>query len=67
MKRIFLLTGIVTLFATSGCLVRDGGKHESFHEGPGHFEHHETVVVAHPDIVVRAPEVVVRPPEVIVR
>jgi hypothetical protein len=68
MKRTLLLTGIVTLLATSGCLVRDGGRHESFHEeGPRHFEHHETVILAHPAVVVRAPEVIVRPPEVIVR
>jgi hypothetical protein len=61
MKRIFLLASIVTLLTTSGCLVRDGREHAHFHEErPEHFEHHETVVVAHPVVVVRPPEIIVR-------
>jgi hypothetical protein len=52
MKRILLLTGVITLIATSGCVVSDGRRHE-------HFEHHDEVIVTHPDVVVRPPEIIV--------
>lgn len=59
MKRILFLAGILSLLASAGCIVPDGGrrgyaKHEDHFDGP-------------PVVVVRAPELVVRPPEVIVR
>ena len=59
MKRILFLAGIVTLLASAGCIVPEGGRrgyarHEDHFEGP-------------PAVVVHAPELVVRPPEVIVR
>jgi hypothetical protein len=58
MKRILLLTGVITLITTSGCLVSDDRRyHGERHE---HFEHHEEVVVTHPDVVVRPPEIIVR-------
>jgi len=55
MKKILLLTGILSLLGTTGCLVSDGGHG---HEG---YRHHDDVVVVGP------PVVVVRPPVVIVR
>jgi hypothetical protein len=61
MKRILLLTSIVTLLATSGCLVRDGREHGEYREErPEHFEHHEEVIVAPPAVVVHPPEIIVR-------
>jgi hypothetical protein len=62
MKRILLLTGVITLITTSGCLVSDGRRHggyrgEDRHE---HFEHHDEVIVTHPVVVVRPPEIIVR-------
>ncbi|HZL43113.1 MAG TPA: hypothetical protein VFD66_07510 [Verrucomicrobiae bacterium] len=60
MKKILLLTGVLGLFATSGCLVSEEGRgHYHGGEGRGHYESESHVVVA--------PAVIVRPPEVIVR
>jgi hypothetical protein len=50
MKKIFLLMGVVTLLATTGCIIADGGggRHER-HEGPG------AVIVGPPVVVVGPP------------
>jgi hypothetical protein len=67
MKRILLLTGVILLITTSGCLVSDGRYHGGYYgDRHEHYEHREEVVVEHPAVVVR-PEVVVRPPVLIVR
>jgi hypothetical protein len=55
MNKILLLTGMISLLGTTGCLVSDGGHR---HEG---YRHHDDVVVVGP------PVLVVRPPVVIVR
>ena len=55
MKKLLLVTGMLSLLGTTGCLVSDGGHG---HEG---YRHHDDVVVVGP------PVVVVRPPVVIVR
>ena len=62
MKKILFFSGVITLLATTGCIVPVGG-------GDGHarYEHHDEVVVGPPVLVVPVPEVVVRPPVVIVR
>ncbi len=61
MKKILLLTSIVSLLATSGCLVRDGRAHGEYHEEhQEHIEHHEEVIVAPPVVVVHPPEIIVR-------
>lgn len=61
MKKIFLLTSALSLFATSGCLVSDGRRHgeyrEEHHE---HYERREEVIVAPPVVVVHPPEIIVR-------
>ena len=62
MKKILLLTGMVTLLSTTGCIFPGGGGREQ-----ARYEHHDEVLVGPPAVVVHAPEVVVRPPEVIVR
>jgi hypothetical protein len=62
MKKILLLTGIISLLTTTGCLVSDGGRH-----GHARYEHRDEVIVGPPAVVVRAPVLEVRPPEVIVR
>jgi hypothetical protein len=61
MKKILLLISVVSLIATTGCLVSDGRRHGDYHEAHDeHFEHHETVVVAPPAVIVRPPEIIVR-------
>ncbi len=62
MKQILLLTGIISLLTTTGCLVSDGGRHEH-----ARHEHHDDAIVGPPAVVVRAPVLEVRPPEIIVR
>jgi hypothetical protein len=62
MKRILLLTGIISLLTTTGCIFPEGGGHEH-----ARYENHPEVMAGPPSVEVRAPEVVVRPPEVIVR
>ncbi len=62
MKKFLLLSGLVSLLTTTGCLVEEGGRH-----GHARYERHDEVIVGPPAVVVRVPEVVVRPPEVIVR
>jgi hypothetical protein len=62
MKKILFLTGMITLFSTTGCIFPGGDR-----GGHARYEHHDEVLVGPPAVVVRAPAVVVRPPEVIVR
>ena len=64
MKKILLLTGVLTLLTTTGCLVSEEGH---YRHGHARYERHETVVVGPPVVEVRAPVVEVRPPMVIVR
>jgi hypothetical protein len=59
MKKILLLTGLVTLLTTTGCLVSDGGWHGR-ERGHARYEHHDDVIVGPPVLVVRPPEVIVR-------
>lgn len=55
MKIILLFICVITLLATTGCLVSDGGR---YHErGYGHAD---AVIVGPPVMVVRPPEVIVR-------
>jgi hypothetical protein len=61
MKKILLLTGLVSLLSTTGCLVSEGGGH-----GHARYEHHDAVIVGPPVVEVRVPVVEVRPPVVIV-
>lgn len=61
MKKILLLTGLVSLFSTTGCLVSEGGRH-----GHARYEHHDAVIVGPPVVEVRVPVVEVRPPAIIV-
>ena len=66
-KKILLLTGVLALFTTAGCVFSEGERH-GHSRGPAHFEHHsEVIVVGPPPVVVRPPVIVVRPPEIIVR
>jgi hypothetical protein len=62
MKKILFFSGVITLLATSGCIVPVG-------DGRGHarYERHDDVIVGPPAVIVRAPIIAVRPPEVIVR
>jgi len=66
MKMILLVTGVVTLLMTTGCLVPGGGPrgHARGHE---RYEYPEAVIVGPPVVEVRPPVVEVRPPAVIVR
>ena len=62
MKLILLLTCVITLLSTTGCLVTEGGRH-----GHARYEHHDAVIVGPPVVEVRVPVVEVRPPAIIVR
>jgi len=55
MKKLPLLTGIVSLLATTGCLVSEGRRG---HEG---YRHHGEVAVGPSVLVAPMPEVVARP------
>jgi len=54
MKIILFLTSVITLLASTGCIVDDGGRR--------HWRHDEVrpVVIGPPVVVVRPPEVIVR-------
>jgi hypothetical protein len=62
MKTILLLTCLITLLSTTGCIVAEGGQHRH-----ARYERHDEVIVGPPVVVVRPPEIVVRPPAIIVR
>ena len=62
MKLILLLTCVITLLSTTGCLVTEGGR-----RGHARYEHHDAVIVGPPVVEVRVPVVEVRPPAIIVR
>jgi hypothetical protein len=55
MKKILLISGVISLLATTGCLVSDGGRHEH-----ARYEHHDAVIVGPPVLEVRPPEIIVR-------
>jgi hypothetical protein len=56
MKKILLLSGVIALLSTTGCLVAEDGRHEH----GGYERHSEAVIVGPPIVVVRPPEVIVR-------
>jgi hypothetical protein len=61
MKIILLLTCVITLLGTAGCLVSDGGRyHDRGDYGHGGYGHRDEVIVGPPVVVVRPPEVIVR-------
>jgi hypothetical protein len=47
MKKILLISGIISLLATTGCLVSEGGRH-----GHARYEHHDAVIVGPPVVIV---------------
>lgn len=55
MKIILLFICIMSLLATTGCLVAEGGRHDH-----ARYEHHDEVIVGPPVLVVRPPEIIVR-------
>jgi len=55
MKKNLLLASLLSLIATTGCVVADGRRHEH-----ARYEHHDEVIVGPPAIVVRPPEIIVR-------
>ena len=64
MKKILILTGTITLLATTGCLVHDHGyNHDGGHyRQRGHYEHYEH----HSAVIVSPPVLEVHPPVIIV-
>ena len=67
MKKILLLSGVITLLTTTGCLVSEGGGRGHYHGHARYESHADVIVVGPPPVVVRPPVVVLRPPEIIVR
>jgi hypothetical protein len=65
MKTILLISGVVALLPTTGCLISDGGG-RGHYRGRGGYEHHDAVIVGPPVVEVRVPLVEVRPPAIIV-
>ena len=65
MNKILLIAGVMTLLATTGCLVSRSEWHGRS-SGHARYESRSEVIVGPPAVVVRAPVVVVRPPVVIV-
>jgi hypothetical protein len=59
MKTILIISGVIALLATSGCVVADDGHR---HHDRDHDRDH-----GHAEVIVAPPVVVVHPPEVIVR
>jgi hypothetical protein len=61
MKIFLSLACVISLLATSGCLVSDGGRYHD-HDGYDHggYGHRDEVIVGPPVLVVRPPEVIVR-------
>lgn len=59
MKIILLITGVITLLLTSGCLVEEGGGRRHYHGREG-YERHDAVIVSPSVLEVRSPEVIVR-------
>ena len=54
MKKILLISSVISLLATTGCLVSDGGRHEH-----ARYERHDAVIVGPPVLEVRPPEIIV--------
>ncbi|HEV8574085.1 MAG TPA: hypothetical protein VGR43_05185 [Dehalococcoidia bacterium] len=55
---ILLLTGVITLLTTTGCLVSEGGRHG--HNDGYRYHHRSAVIVGPPVVVVRPPEIIIR-------
>jgi hypothetical protein len=55
MKRLLLISSVITLVATTGCIIPEGEGH-----GREVHERHEEVIVGPPVIVARPPEIIVR-------
>ena len=55
MKKILLVSSVITLLTTSGCFVSDGGRHDH-----ARYEDRPGVVVAGPAVVVRPAAVIVQ-------
>ena len=55
MKMILLFTCVISLLATTGCIVAEGGRH-----GHARYEHRDEVIIGPPVVVVRPPEIIVR-------
>jgi hypothetical protein len=53
MKKILLISSVLTLLTTSGCFIDDG------HRGHARYGRHDDVVVAGPEVVVRPAVIVV--------
>jgi hypothetical protein len=47
MKKILLLTGVISLLATAGCVVAEGGRHRH-----GSYHGHSEVLVPAPVVIV---------------
>ena len=62
MKKILLLSGVITLLTTTGCLVSEDHRHGHYRGHERYESHSEAVVVGPPVVVVRPPVIVVRPP-----
>jgi len=59
MKTILLLTCVIPLLTTTGCLVAEG-RRGHYHGHGSYRAHAEVIVPAPPTIVVRPPEIIVR-------
>ena len=55
MNKILLLAGLITLLASTGCIIADGER-----RGHARYERHEEIRVGPPVLIVRPPEVIVR-------
>jgi hypothetical protein len=55
MKIILLMSAVISLLATTGCLVSDRGRHEH-----ARYEDRGAVIVGPPVVEVRPPEIIVR-------
>jgi hypothetical protein len=57
MKKLLLLSGVLTLLSTTGCIFPEGDRGGHDH---ARFDGPRPVVVAAPEVIVRPPEVIVR-------
>ena len=59
MNKILLLSGVISLLTTAGCLVAEDGPPDH-HRDHARYERPREVLVADPVVVVRPPEIIVR-------
>jgi hypothetical protein len=59
MKKILLLSGVITLLTAAGCVVAEDGRPDPY-RGHARYERRPEVIVADPVVVVRPPEIIVR-------